>query len=696
MDDLQNQSLQQPPIAADNPTATEVQPTQNPIDRIDRNKLSAYVVGLMQKDIQDRDSFGWTRLREYDQLSYDGMRGRTDDPWFNASNYSVCLTPTMLDTGHSNTIGSMFSNDDSVVQVKGIGPEDVRTEKNLGILLNWQILNQIPNAYAVCDSAVFRAFKFGNAVVKCSQKGKKGIQWTNVPIENIIVPLNAIGAMSDETDHIGQIIPLTKNDIEERKTWKDQKTGNPIYENLDKLKPGTSVMYSTASDVIINAADRSSGTSLSQKFARDMSYMVEFYCTYWETLQGDKEATCLELIVWIAPQGGDIFRLEINELYDESRDRFVRPFSTKWKPYPREDRFYGDSLPFLIRQTQEELDYIHNQTRNAVEKMIKSPTFYDPASGIDPEKTQQTPNGWYPVPKPRENIFIPTYDFSPILNQERTYQLFWEYAQRRTGFTELFQGRAPNNRQTLGEAKLRTAKTEIRFSTVYKRFELGFSELLELTYFYDKKFLPKDTEIKVLGTNDYSTTNELFPDGLNGNYNFYFSSSPLSEREQLREDATMFYDKAMLNPAVNMNPANVYNVLKFYADAYNIPNFEVMVRMPPEAKAMTATEAIQRISSGQYDILPEPNIDAQEYIFELQKFMRTEKFSGADQRIQQGIQVLLRRAQQVLYGQNLALMDSMKLKSQMAADQQGTGIPQGNSPQPGLGNVQQQPQPAGV
>lgn len=666
---------------------TEAPPQKSIIDQIDKNELAKYILDRLKDDVRDRDGFGWVHMREYDQLAYDGYKKKATDPWNNAANYAVCLTPTLVDTAHANVIGSIYSDKKKIVTVDGVGPEDIRTEKHLDALLNWQIINDIEDAYDTIDKTVSVSFKNGNGAIKVIQGGgpqKSRVLWSRVPFENIFVPITARGAQRSQTDHIFELIPLSENDKNARVIVKDPKTGKPVYDGMADLQRGSKIVFSSAIDSLVNVRDQTSGTSLGSKYSNDMFYILECYLTYWhKPKEGDGDPVEIELIVWIAPQGGRIMRMVENSDVDEDAGEAIRPYSLRWIPYPREDRIYGDSLPWMVKQTQEELDYAHNQNMNAAEELIKPYKFYDPGSGFDPEAHQQTPNGWYPIPNPRNNVYIPDMRFDPIF--ERQFERYWEYAQRRTGLTELFQGRTPDREQTLGEAQLRTNKTEIRFKTVYERFEQGFKELIELTYFFDKKYMPRDTKIKVLGATEYQTLDELFPKGVKGRYNFSFSSAPVTEKAQKNQDIRMFYAAVAPNPLVAGNPANDWKMMELLADSYGIRNLGAVIGKPKEANVLSPQEAIQRIMSGELDVMPDPGIDCNDYMLRIQMFMKGDAFADADPQTKQAIMLLLRRVDNIRVGQQMAAQDAMLLKQHIGTQgPMGPGMPgegmQGGNP----------------
>lgn len=652
----------------------------NIVDEIDDRDLSVYILDKLRNDISDRESFGWNAMRAYEEYAYAGYKAKVTEPWKNASNYCVGLTPTLVDTAHANTIGSVLADLERIVKVKGIGKEDIRTAKLAESVINSIIYNNIDDSLYTLDKTSLVSYKHGNGVIKCfmgagiyGQRDK--IIWKRINIENLFTNVDSIGIQIRHSDHIFELIPLDNNDWEIRKNLKvkDKK----IYEGIEDLGKGNGIHVSSGMDEIINAKDITSRTSLSERYSRDMRYILECYLTYPHKDKQSGEVKLVELVVTIAPNGGKIFRKEENLDIDELSGEPVRPYAWRFQPYSREDRAYGDSLCWLVKQTQEELDYAHNQIFNAIEKLIKTPTFYDPAGGFDPETVQMTPNGWYPVPNPRQNIFIPSYDYGAIFQHYRSFDLFWEYAQRRTGLNELFQGRQPERQATLGEAELRINKSEIRFKVVYDRIQEGFKELMYLTWHNIKK-LPPETIVKILGTSEYKSLGEIFPKHVAGNYDYMFFSEPLTEKANKRRNTLLYFEKAMSIPMVTNSDVNQWKLLDNFSNEFGVKN---VISKPKEANILSPQESIEKIMSGDYDIVPDSQIDTSDYMLQLQSFMKTQMFTSATQEEKQGIKTLLRRVQNIDIGQKIAIQDAMTIQENIKNQSMGQSFIPENEPE---------------
>lgn len=663
----------------------EVLQPEDPLADIDDDDLCNYIFNQLRNDTNDKEQSGWTNARIYDINAYEGNRQPTNFPWMNACNFAVPLTRALVDTAHANIMGSVFADPEHTTAVQGVGVEDARTAPILEQLLNWQANTEL-DAYEVWDKAVKLSLKHGTAVLKVTQSFfEKRVTLNSVPVENVFLPVDASGFQANETDHVFEVLPLTYNEIQERKNITDPRTREPIYKDIGELRPGFRVIPGNTGDALTRTRDSITGTKLADRQSRDLYYIVECYLTYYRKPKSmDEKVKPVELIVTVAPNGMKLLRKVVNTTR-------VRPY-VRIIPYPFDDRFFGQSLPEIIQPIQEELDYSHNQNINAADIAIAPPIFYDPAGQFDPELAQIVPGGAYPGKTP-ETL---KRQVNPIF--ERQEDRYWELAERLTGLTELFQGRTASKTKTLGEARLRNNRTEIRFKTLYQRFEKAWSDMIGLVYFYDKNWMPKDKKIKVVGYNDYKTIEELFPNGMDGKFNFTFRNAPTTELEVKRKETEEMCMELLQSPLVQSDKGNLWRVMKRYAEAKGEKNLETMVTKPQEANILSAEEAIQRIMSGQYDLVPEPGIDARNYMLRLQIFARTDAFKALEPKAKDALSRLFKISQQLAVGQMRARIDAIHIKQGRQdrggpmAEGDGGGGPGGG--QPASGAPQSAPQPA--
>lgn len=635
------------PQLMDKPSDTIPPVDRGDITNLDEDHLRGYILELFKNDIADKRQMGWTEKRAYDIKAYYGLKNDAlkHIPWEGASAFPVPLTPTLTDTAHANIQASIWNNPRGPTKVNAVSVEDIRTSRYLEEFMNWQVMNEM-DMETEQDKDVFRTFLHGTGFQKIFFDIKSNkVKVYSVDIENIFLPIDAHGVQPDDSDHIIHVIPLQYNDIQLRKAM-------GIYRYPDEIMPGIGITTDIDAEQKKQLMDQVSGTSLITKSRRDNFYVAECYLTYIP-----KNAyRPLELIVWISPNGGRIQRIRKN-------DRGLRPLADT-HAYPFPDRFFSMSLPEKIRNIQEKIDYADKQNTDALDRAISPAAFFDETEQFNPQVHQRVPGGIYPKGKGN------TVEWEPTPQIERGFERegvrLWEMAERLTGVIDITQGRATTGEKTLGETKIRVTRADVRFSTVFKRFERGWAKKMNLVYEYDNTYIDRKKKLRVLGYKDFKSVDELFPNdgnsgiglGINGTFDFNFSGALISEVEEQNQKIVAFcQSQRETNPLVLNDRASLWRITQREAEAMGIRDIETIIAKPPEADILGVEEFIERIMSGQKDIQIRPGIDTLRYVFELQLFMETETFQSLDPQRQQTLMVALRRAYVMSVAERRAQMD---------------------------------------
>ena len=668
------------PVLTDKPSDAMPQNDREDLTSIDEDDLRGYLLDIFKNDIADKQQDNFMEKKAYDVTSYYGLKNKAlmEWPWEGASAFPVPLTPTLTDTAYANIHASKWSNDKGPVKVRGVGVEDIRTSKLLEDWLNWQVINEM-EFESEDDKNDLRTFLHGTGFMKVFQDIKTNtVKIYSVDIENMYVPIDARGLQVGEAEHVVHIIPLSYSDLQMRKLM-------GVYKYPDEILPGVGISYVEHLQNKTNLMDIASGTSMETKNRRDTYYIGEFYCTYANksgTGYGSNGSPSrvgvrpMEIIAWMSPHGGRIQRVRLNKSK-------IRPFADS-HAYPYPDRFFSQSLPGKIRNEQEEIDYADKQNTDALDRAIMPAGFVDDTDAFDRTRKQRVPGGIYPKGKGNTIEWEP----SPPVERgfERRIAQMWEQAERKTGIIDVTQGRpSAFGSKTLGEVEIRSARADVRFKAIYKRFERSFNKVMQLVYRLDNQYVPRDKKIKVLGYNDFKSIDELFPKndsnlglGMTGNFDFSFSSGLASEKEYEDQQKKEFCTQAFLNPLVQSDPANMWRITEMQAEAYGIRNIENAIQKPKEVNIFSVEEFLQRILSGQVDIQIRPGIDTESYLFELQLFMKTETFVGLDQDQQKVIFDALRRAFVMSAAERQAKMDLMRIQQM---DQQMVQVQPGQESQ---------------
>ena len=641
-------------------------PSDNTQGVADLEHLSRWVMDRFRSDMLDREECEWKNKREYDVMAYYGLKKRWLSlwPWKNAANNPQCLTPALMDTLISNLMSSQYAYSDKLVRVEGIGVEDERPAPILEQILNMQLLKEI-KLYSVQNSHLFKTFLHGTNHLKVLMDFQTNKVKVVCPdTEDMFLPLDASGCQKGETDHVGQMLPFSFNDIQYRK-------GLGIYKDLDKIPKGWNAARSMMDNSIISAKDAAAGTSKLDKFSRDTYFMLEWWGEYYEK----DSFRAKELAVWISPMTGTIHRLRVNQTG-------VRPFSED-HAFPYHDRYWSMSFPEKIRNEQEELDYAAKQLTDTVDINMQTPAFMDDGAEFDADLMQRKPAGIYKKTPGSRMDFAPQLTIPQWAYDRLGY--IWDMAERKCGVTELVQGVQSGRKNTATSDTFRVNYTEVRFSEHFDRSEEGFAKAMNIIYCYDDKYMDRSKKIKLAGYSDYQTIGEIFKTdkqlnagfGLEGNFDFYFAGKPKAEQDQERENERQFL--SILLPVPKQVVQQNWKAWQELALNFGYRKLSTIVPKPMDADLPGAEEAIQRIMSGQI-VDVRPGIDTMSYFNEINYFMRTDMYAELTGEQKYNLDRLMQIVLKIHEAETLALADV-------------TQITRNFSPQPGLGGLLPNGQP---
>ena len=643
----------------------------------DLDHLSRWIMERFRSDVLDREESGWKQKREYDVMAYYGLKKKwlSNWPWRNAANNPQCLTPSLMDTLHSNIMASQYAYSDKLARVEGVGVEDERPAPILEQVLNIQLLKEI-KLYSAQSSHLFKTYLHGTNHLKVLQDFQTNQVRVVCPdTEDMFLPMDAQGCQRGQTDHVFQMLPFTFNDLQYRKGLVGA-NGKPIYVDLDRIPKGWSA--SRVSDGLAAAKDEASGTSKLDRYARDTYFMMECWLEYYE----EDSFKPKELVVWISPMTGKIHRIRVNQTG-------VRPYSED-HAFPFHDRYWSMSFPEKIRNEQEELDYAAKQLTDTIDLNMQTPAFMDDGAEFDADLVQRKPAGIYRKTPGSKMDFAPQLPI-PAWAYQRLGHI-WDMAERKCGVTELVQGVQGGRSNTATSDTFRVNYTEVRFSDHFDRSEEGFAKLMNIIYHYDDLYMDRNKKIKLAGYNDYQTIGEIFKSdkelnagfGLEGNFDFYFAGKPKTEQDQERQNEREFL--SLLLPVPKQVVQQNWNAWQHLALNYGFRKLPSIVPKPLEADAMDAQEAIQRIMSGQ-TVEPRPGIDTMGYVTAIEYFARTDMFRAMPPDQKMKLQQLYGRVKSIQEAENQALADVSQITRNFAPGGMG-GLMPNAAPEPGNENGQ--------
>ncbi len=591
--------------------------------------LSAYLQKITKQDIQARDSFGFVEKQTYNDKAYFEIKDDFFSNWPhpNASNFPEPITSTLVDVGWAHIQAAMFRNPMKTVLVGGIGKEDKPYAPLVAHVMNFE--NGVESeVYDIQGTNAFRTLLRGTGFVKTwlDMGDVFKIRHASIPMQLVYKPVRGNGCQRDKCDHITQFIPMTEAD------WKFRigltNNGKKIYENLDMIAPGFDMAESLGAEEMQLLANQITGMDIDTADKRDLRWMAETKLTYYPP----GKFRAIELIVWWSLRHGLIHRVIENE-----GDNPMRDLADYWV-YPSDGYAYQRSLPDVIRHIQEKANYTDKQVTDAADNAINPPGFIDKDSGFDPQEHVLVPNGMYEVRKGTKIQWKET-NISSIVERGRVVGECWEKAKIRTGFTDVFMGMQPDRAETFGAQKLQASMAQNRFKTILNTFGIGWRRTCEIQYDITNKNIPRKKLMAILGSSDYTNTNQLFPAskggddfavGMNLNAKLNFAIAGKSQTEADIEDQDHLEMTAeILKSPFGQQPAVAYRCLKKRAEIRNFQEYETIVPKPPEADIMTVDEVLQRIESGETELQPSPIMELPEieyYMFRFGAFKRTERY----------------------------------------------------------------------
>ena len=632
--------------------------TLPPVDRgdvtnLDEDHLRRYLASAMMNCLADKQDYGWLEKKNYSRRAYYGLKNEAMKHWpyEGSSNFPVPMTPTLVDTAWANIQAGLWAKENPVL-IPGIGDEDIRPANILLKFMNWQVTQDMKFKQE-SDKNVLRTLLDGDGILKIMFDAETGkVKIFSIDIENFLVPIDSTGVQVDGSDIVIHLIPLSYNDIQIRKAMK-------IYRDPDAIVPGVGVNLRD-SDQLRLTMDAVSGVSMDTKVRRESYYIAEFDVRYIPP----NSYKPMYLKVWMSPNGGTIQRVR---KVDKS---IKRPYS-KVSCYPFSDRFYSMGMPEKLQNIQEKLDYSDKQYTDALDIANSPAAFVDDTDSFNRARQKRVRGGIYPKGKGNTIDWEPQPPVERGFAQERA--MLWEQGERLTGVIDITQGRSSSfGSKTLGEVEIRAARADIRFRNIFNRFGDQINDAVEIIYELDDMYYPPSKIMDVVGysAEGYSV-NEIFPkkDGVLVKHNFRFSGYLESDKNVEDDKKALFLRDQLVVPFVEKDPGNVWNISKELANINGVRNFASLVKRPPESRIIGVEEFIQRVISGEKNIQLRPGIDADEYIFEIELFTRSEQFGNLEDFQKKLIIDALRRSSMIAQAEMdqkmdlMAAMEELKMRS---------------------------------
>jgi hypothetical protein len=371
-----------------------------------------------------------------------------------------------------------------------------------------------------------------------------------------------------------------------------------------------------------------------------------------------------DVIFWVERNTKILLRARfLTEIYPGIPVR--RPFS-ECRLFPVPNSFYGIGLPELLEPIQDMMKAVMDQ--NFDWGLITNIPFFffRPSSGLKQEDMKLAPGVGYPLDRPQEDVFFPTWnrDMSWTIN---TLTLLQQFAERISMQSDVQFGRVPTGKasalRTMGTTAALLQQGDVRSEQILRRLFLGLAQIFQMLHRLNKRYLPTKKEFRVIGISAQGEEPylDVSPDTVDADVDFEFKSTLLNTNKQIVAQSLMEAIGLVLSPvAIQLGLVDAEKVYAIFSDTLKARDLdpEKYFNRPPAmvtGPQYLAEEVISLILAGEKPVGRPLEPNAQEHLMKLQQFTQSEQFGMMNEQqvmvLQQWIQVVMMILQQQLQEQ---------------------------------------------
>lgn len=261
-----------------------------------------------------------------------------------------------------------------------------------------------------------------------------------------------------------------------------------------------------------------------------------------------------DLIVWMDKGSSQILRAEINIFG-------IKPYFPL-TPFPVDETPYGESLCQIIRNHVKDLDLLIRTVINIALMKSAPPKFFDPAGGFNPSAIGNfSPNSYIPVREPAKNIYQPQSPEDPKVALQMI-QFIINIIERITGVNEIIQGITSGKANTTAtEIQNATARSGVRFDTIYGRFKDQLKPMLSYIHKLTLRYMPEEKEVMLMGKENKGRLAKIHKAQLQGAFSFEFTGASVVEEQGLLQKALTLFQTVGQHPYVTYKAESIYYIL---------------------------------------------------------------------------------------------------------------------------------------
>lgn len=609
--------------------------------------------------------------RKADSMYYGRLKTKVD-PWPGCSNMAHPMPRIVCDT-LTDTLAHSFPVGMDLVKPIPVSNDDHIKASKRGQFLNFQIRTELKFEEKKDDFFQF-GIRYGDVFTKqyydIQQREKTqkeiedelagieladgeelpdieplvdtfhGVRWDILNIEDVYKPPDSIGVQKDTCSHVIHLVRLTKPEYQNRVDTRG-------YAKIDFTQSSRTVPQTISS---INNDDHRKNIIGISATLYDTDYFVnllEWYGAFFN----EKTKIWQEMVLVIHPQSKTLCKAYINE-FD------FRPI-VQHSPRANGNQPYHEGYPEIVEQLSYYLNEIFNQRRDSETKRIASPGFYDKGAGFNAKNYLLKPNGMYPTSGPPQTaVYFPTFQGAPpeLFNEQRIVE---ELVNQLTGISDPVKGQVSRGDKSATEIQHVMNRFNIRFGSVFSRFERSLMEVVLQVSALDKRYMRDDKEYRVLGHNGKFRYESIKSSDMSDKFDIIFRGASVADDIAEQNKAMQVYQIGVGNPLIATNPPFLYSHLKRLYEKLHVDRIDELVPIPVLALTRTPSEEHELMYKG-IQVPVQLNENAEGHWSEHQQEMdqigwkeKTDQFT------------------QILFAQHLNSTNNLKA-SQMTAKQSGT------------------------
>jgi len=265
-------------------------------------------------------------------------------------------------------------------------------------------------------------------------------------------------------------------------------------------------------------------------------------------------------------------------------------------------RFYGLSLPEVVKGVQDEINAIHNQKVDYATIKTMPWGFKRASSTIPPIAQRIKPGEFIDLDDPQKDVFIPQWaGDGNIWGTEE--QVLNQYAERLLGLTDLSLGRQPTRVGATRTAKGTQAllsEAGLRFKVALQAFQRFWQGIFEDILALDQEYLPPGKEFRVTGKRP-AVLKVQDRTEIRGKYDLQLvSTSETMNREQMRNDATIVMQATMNPVGIQAGLIGKKALRRSYQKFYKAYSEDPEFYLEDETIVLSPVQELQIFATGQY------------------------------------------------------------------------------------------------